>query len=139
MKKQTGIWIDTSKAVIVTLADKQEFIVEIVSDIEDRIYHNREGDKGTFMGSRHSNNEKKFDERKKQQVVQYLNTIIEKIKEADEIYVFGPAEMKTKLRAKIEEGNLMLLQKLKSVETTGKMTTNQIVAKTKEYYHDSKT
>lgn len=134
MKKQTGIWIDTSKAVVVTLADKQEFIIEIESDIEDRIYHNREGDKGTFLGSRHINNEKTFEERKKQQIIHFLDTIIEEIKDADEIFVFGPAEMKTKLRKKIEEGKVILRHKLTSVVPADKMTVNQIVAKTKEYY-----
>jgi len=134
MKKQTGIWIDTSKAVVVTLADKQEFIVEIESDIEDRIYHNREGDKGTFMGSSHINKEKTFDERRKQQIDHFLDNIIEEIKDADEIYVFGPAEMKTKLRKKIEAGKVKLGHKLTSVVTADKMTINQIVAKTKEYY-----
>jgi len=134
MKKQTGIWIDTSKAVIVTLADKQEFVVEVQAEIENRIYHNREGDKGTFMGSRHSNNEKTFDERRKQQIDHFMENIIEEIKDADEIFVFGPAEMKTKLRKKIEAGKVKLGHKLTSVVTADKMTVNQIVAKTKEYY-----
>jgi len=34
MKKQTGIWIDTSKAIIVTFTDGKEHITEIESDIE---------------------------------------------------------------------------------------------------------
>jgi len=134
MQKQTGIWIDTSKAVVVTLAGKQEFIVEIESDIEDRIYHDREGDKGTFMGSRHINNEKTFDERRKQQIIHFLDNVIEEIKDADEIYIFGPAEMKIKLRKKIEAGKVIQGHKLTSVVTADKMTVNQIVAKTKEYY-----
>jgi hypothetical protein len=135
MKKQTGIWIDSSKAVVVTLTNKQESVIEIGSIIENRIYHNREGDKGAFMGSRHINNEKTFDERRKQQIINFLDNIIEEIKDADEIFIFGPAEMKTKLIKRIEDDKVLLLQKLKSVVTADKMTTNQIVAKTKEYYN----
>lgn len=134
MKKQAGIWIDSSKAVIVTLAGKQEFIIEIESDIENRIYHNQEGDKGTFMGSRHINNEKTFDERKKQQINHFLDSVVGSIKDADEVFIFGPAGMKTKLKKRIEAGEVTLRHKLKSVVTADNMSTNQMVAKTKKYY-----
>jgi hypothetical protein len=47
MKKQTGIWIDSSKAIIVTLEKDKEEITEIQSDLENRVYHDKEGDKGS--------------------------------------------------------------------------------------------
>jgi hypothetical protein len=34
MKKQTGIWIDSTKAIIVTLQDGKEAVSEIQSDLE---------------------------------------------------------------------------------------------------------
>lgn len=135
MKKQTGIWIDSSKAVIMTFAEGRELIIELKSDIENKIYHHHEGNKGDFMGTRHINNEKKIAERKRQQIDHFLKTVLEEIKGADEFYVFGPAEMKTKLTKKIENGEASLRHKLKSVETADAMTTNQMVAKTKNYYN----
>jgi predicted methyltransferase len=48
MKKQTGIWIDSTKAIIVTLQDGKEAVSEIQSDLENRVYHDQEGDKGSF-------------------------------------------------------------------------------------------
>lgn len=133
VKKQTGIWIDSSKAVIVTLSGGIENITEIKSDIENRIYHEKEGDKGSFMGSRHINNEKKFDERKKQQIDTFLKNVIEQIKKDDELYVFGPAEIKLKLKALIEDDH-QLSSKLKSIESSDSMTHNQVVAKVKDFY-----
>ncbi len=134
MKKQTGIWIDGSKAVIITFSKGSEFIIEIKSDIENRIYHNSEGDKGTFMGNRHINSEKRFSERRKQQTEQFLKSVVEEIEGTDELYIFGPAEMKTKLKKEIEGGDITLHNKLKAVETASNMTTNQMVAKVKKYY-----
>jgi len=133
MKKQTGIWIDGSRAVIITFSKGSEFIIEIKSDIENPIYHNSEGDKGTFMGNRHINSEKRFSERRKQQTEQFLKSVVEEIEDTDELYVFGPAEMKTKLKKEIAE--ITLHNKLKAVETASKMTTNQMVAKVKKYYN----
>ena len=135
MKKQAGIWIDSSKAVIITFTDGGEFIFEMKSDIENRVYHHKEGDKGTFMGTHHIGNDQKFDERRQQQIEHFLKKVIEQIKDMDELYVFGPAEMKTKLKRKIEGSEIALLNKLKGVEAADNMTTNQMVAKVKEYYN----
>lgn len=135
MKKQTGIWIDSSKAIIVTLSEGKENVTEIKSDIENRIYHEKEGDKGSFMGSRHINNEKKFEERKKHQISNFLKNVINQIKHDDELYVFGPAEIKTKLKQQIENEGTVLSNKLKSVETADNMSPNQLVAKVRSFYN----
>ncbi len=49
-KKQTGVWIDSSQAIIITLFDGKENITEIKSGIENKVYHDDEGHKGTFSG-----------------------------------------------------------------------------------------
>lgn len=135
MKKQTGIWIDTSKAIIVTFTDGKEQIKEIESDIENRIYHDKEGDKGSFMGSQHINSERTFDERKEHQFDHFLKDVLSHIKESDELYVFGPSETKIKLKQKIDDGKTIPNNKLKSVETADSMTLNQVIAKVKKFYN----
>ncbi|MBK8845893.1 MAG: hypothetical protein IPO27_04670 [Bacteroidetes bacterium] len=135
MEKQTGIWIDSSKAIIVKLLDGKESTIEIQSEIENRVHHLGEGDKGTFTGIRHSNNEKKFDERKQHQINSFLKNVIEQIKSDNELYIFGPAEIKLKLKTLIEEDK-HLLSKLKSVETADSMTNNQVVARVKDFFKD---
>lgn len=139
MKRQTGIWIDSSKAIIISLeGQKEEKITEIDSDIENDIYHHKEGNKGTFSGSHHSTNETQFAERKKEQLDYFLKSIIAYIKGSDELYVFGPAATKIKLEQKILEGKLIDVSKLKGVETSDKMTLNEIVAKVKQFYNHPK-
>ena len=72
MEKQVGIWIDTKKAIIIALeGQKEEKITEIDSEVENRIYHNKESNKGTFSGSHQSDNETKFDNRKNEQMDYY--------------------------------------------------------------------
>lgn len=133
MKNQTGIWVDSKKAVIVTLQNGEEKTDIIESNLENRIYHEKEGDKGTFNGVHHSNNEKKFEERRKHQMNDFLKQITTHISNADEIYIFGPAETKIKLKTEIESDN-NLIEKLTKVEASEQITTNQIIAKTKKYF-----
>lgn len=134
MKKQTGIWVDSKKAVIVTLQNGEEKTDIIESNLENRIYHEKEGDKGTFHGIHHSNNEKKFEERRNNQMNDFLKQITSHIESADEIYIFGPAETKIKLKTEIENDK-GLLEKLTKVETSDQITTNQIIAKTKKHFN----
>lgn len=134
MKNKIGIWIDSKEAVIVTLNGDLTDTKTIVSEIENKTHHEKESHQGTFQGEHHGNQEKKFDERKKHQVKDYLNRVILEVKDASEIYVFGPSEMKKHLKSEIENDKLML-DKLKGIETTDSMTTNQIVAKVKEYFN----
>jgi hypothetical protein len=136
MKKQTGIWIDSSKAIIVTLDGGKQKISKIESDLENKIYHEKEGNKGTFSGSHHGNNEGKFKERRKNETNHFLKNILSHIKLADELYIFGPAEAKIKLEQKINTDKSFDCSKLKMVETAeSSLTTNQIVAKVKKFYH----
>ncbi|TDD78095.1 hypothetical protein [Flavobacterium caseinilyticum] len=134
MKRQTGIWIDTSKAIIVTLeGGKEEKISEIDSAIENSVYHDKEGNKGTFSGGHHGNSESKFENRKKEQIDFFIKEVLAYVKGADELFVFGPAETKIRLEKKIQDEKLFV-NKLKAVETADKMTVNEIVAKVKKFY-----
>lgn len=136
MEKQVGIWIDTKKAIIVALeGHKEEKITEIDSEIENRIYHNEESNKGTFTGSHQSDSETKFDNRKKEQMDYYLKAIVNHIKKADYLYIFGPGKTKLKLEQKIRDEKSLDKIKLKAVETTDKMTLNEIVAQVKDFYN----
>jgi hypothetical protein len=136
MEKQVGIWIDSKKAIIVTLdGKKEEKIVEIDSEVENSIYHNTEGDKGTFSGTHHSDSENKFDNRKKEELNYYLKSVMDYIKGSDYLYVFGPGETKIKLEQLITNEKSLSKINLKAVETSDKMTVNEIVAKVKDFYN----
>ncbi len=136
MEKQVGIWIDSKKAIIVTLdGQKEEKITEIDSEVENSVYHNKEGNKGTFSGSHHGKSETKFDNRKKEELNYYLKSVMNYIKKSDYLYIFGPGETKTKLEQKIHDDKSLGKINLKAVETSDNMTLNEIVAKVRDFYN----
>jgi hypothetical protein len=136
MEKQVGIWIDSKKAIIVTLdGKKEERITEIDSEVENTVYHNKEGNKGTFSGSHHSDSETKFDNRKKEELNYYLKSVMSNIKGSDYLYIFGPGETKTKLEQKIRDEKWLGKTNLKAVETSDNITVNEIVAQVKDFYN----
>ena len=133
MKKQTGVWIDGSKAIIISIQNKTVTTVEHSSGIENHIYHRDEDDEGAMMGSHHLNYERKFEERKKVETEQFLDKVINELRTSDEIIIMGPSEMKIHLKKKIEQ-NKILQSKLIGVAATNRLTVNQCLARVKEFY-----
>lgn len=133
MKKQVGIWIDSKEAVLVELEGGNESVWVVDGDIENKVYHIGEGDNGIMHGHTHITNEKKFEERKKHQIENYLDKVVQEISPMDEFYIFGPSEMKTHLKTKIESHKL-LAGKLKGVEPADQMTLNQIKAQVRDFF-----
>lgn len=132
--RQTGIWIDSSRAILVTLKNGKEKVTEIDSKLENRMYQEEQGKKGTFFGRRHGSEERKFEERRKHQLHDFLESVVVKSKKSNELYLFGPAETKTALSKLIYEDKANVMMKLKAVEPADKMSLNEIVAKVKKFY-----
>jgi hypothetical protein len=133
MKKQTGIWIDGSKAIIVSLDKGKETILEIEAHIENKGHHQHEGDKGSFMGTHHINNEQKFNERRIQQTDAFLKNVINEVKGSDEIFVLGPSTFKTRLTSKMQAAS-GFTPRVTGLESSDYITLNQCVARVKEFF-----
>jgi stalled ribosome rescue protein Dom34 len=133
MKKQTGIWLDKEKAIIITLDDGKHTITTIISDIVTK--ERFDGEKKIFgrFGSQFLNKEKKNERRLKSQTLSYLKNIMSKILDVDEIVLFGPANLKNELEKLIMKDNVMS-SKLKAVEPADIMTENQMVAWVKKFF-----
>ena len=116
MKKTVGLWIDHKKAVIVFVADKEEEIKLISSNIEK---HHRQS--GVSMPA---------DDIRQNELTGHLNIyydeVVSCIREAESILIFGPGEAKGELKKRLEKDNLG--GHIVGVEPADKMTDSQIVA-----------
>ena len=127
MKKQIGLWIDHREAVIVVLTDKDEKITRIRSDAEKQT---------RFPGGSRKDGLQKTeavrDKRLEQDLGKYFDDVIANIREAGWIQVFGPGEAKGELVKRLEAEGFK--ERIVEMETTDKMTDNQIAAKVREYF-----
>jgi hypothetical protein len=127
MKKQAGLWIDHREAVIVVLTDKDEKITHIKSDAEKQI---------RFPGGSRKDGLQKTEavrgNKLEQDLGKYFDEVIANIREAELIQIFGPGEAKGELVKRLEAAGLK--ERIVEVETTDKMTDNQITAKVREYF-----
>lgn len=133
MKGQVGVWIDYERAVIVAWEGHEPRMKTIESSIDGKVRFEGETDQAGRFGGQFVTNERSLEKRRKQQITLFAKQVVAHLSTADEIVIFGPAEMKTALKKMIDEQPI-LAPRLKGVETADSMTDNQIVAWVKDYY-----
>ncbi|HER23957.1 MAG TPA: hypothetical protein ENO17_02760 [Candidatus Atribacteria bacterium] len=135
MEKLFGLWVDHEKAIIVSLIDGSHKVTNVESDIEGRFRLKGGSRSNTPWGIQSATSESKRDFRYIKHLNIYFQHIIDLLKDAKQIYIFGPGEAKFELKKKIEKNNI-LLDKISDIETTDKLTEPQIVAKVKKYFEE---
>ncbi|MDP4284047.1 MAG: hypothetical protein Q8891_06460 [Bacteroidota bacterium] len=135
MKKQTGIWIDTKKAVIVFLDKSDHMLKTIESNIESRERIPGETKLLTRFGNQFLNFEKKKENHRANEIREYLKKVTNELNDTDELVLIGPASMKKELEKIILKDTTKSLV-IKGVEPAESMTENQIVAWVKTYYQN---
>ena len=132
MKTTAGLWIDHRKAVIVMVVDEKEQTIEIQSNVEKQ--------PGRITGVRstapYEAQKVKADDNLERaftvHINQYYEKVIEAIRGAESILIFGPGEAKGELKKCLDhaklEGHVVAL------ETADKMTDRQIAARIREHF-----
>ncbi len=131
--KQTGIWLDKDKAYIITLKDKLETLYVITSNIE---HYHPYGGSGTRLkgGPQDVVQDSKYLEREKHQMKAYFKSIINEVKDTDELVIFGPAKTCEKLNKEIHNNHHKLSVRIKGVKKADSMTENQLKAWVRDFF-----
>jgi stalled ribosome rescue protein Dom34 len=132
MKRKVGLWIDHRKAVIVFLADNEEEIKVIKSNVEKHIRRSA----ASRSGGPFESQAVPSDDRQQQEFTGHLNTyyneVISCIRDSESILILGPGEAKGELKKHLEREGLG--GRIVGIETVDKMTDPQIAAKVRQYF-----
>ena len=131
--KNIGIWLDKEKAFILVLKEGSERLIEVQSELE--FYHPKGGSRSkTRWGPQDVVQDSKYMEREKHQLRRYFQAIVEKIKDADALVIYGPAETYERLLKELQERHPRLAEKVKDVKRADSMTLNQVKALIRDYF-----
>ncbi|SFE90301.1 hypothetical protein [Thermophagus xiamenensis] len=135
MKRQVGIWMNTNRAVLVSLMDgKEEQIQTIESLVEQRAHNPREAKPGSRTGTVLVDVNKKMKQRKNQQLREFYEKVIHSINpDTSEIYIFGPSNAKKHFEKELKKHAHFCSVKLET-ETADKMTHPQMIAQVKKHF-----
>ncbi|WP_347925548.1 hypothetical protein [Pontimicrobium sp. SW4] len=131
--KNTGIWLDKDKALIVIIENGVELLNTITSNIEHFRPH---GGSGTRFkgGPQDVVQDSKFLEREKHQLKQYYKSIASEIKDIDALVIFGPADTYKKFSEELHKNYKPLSTKIKGVKKADSMTENQVKAWVRDFF-----
>ena len=138
METKSGIWIDSSKAYVIDINSKKSKIEEINSPIINKHNINQQNKNTGKFGNTYHLHEKSLAKKKKHQTKTYLKDVVSKVKDADELVIFGPARMKQELKKAIDSDNNSSIE-VKDVVSADSMTQNQMVAWVKNYFDETDT
>lgn len=130
---QIGIWIDHKEAVLVAIGGEKTTVARIKSNAESHFRPSGGRKMGGTSVAQSVSKEQTADERRKHQLHDFYQMVIKKIQKADTVFIFGPAEAKLELVREIEsiKGRHAAIA---AVETTDRLTENEIVAKVKAFF-----
>jgi hypothetical protein len=133
MKKNIGVWLDTEKAYIITLEDSGARVDKIESEIESRIRFKGETKAYSRMGNQFINPATKVTHKRRHQIKHYFESITNRLANAEEIYLFGPAETKVHFAKHISK-ELLLKDRIRKVESEDHISEKQMVACVKKIF-----
>jgi stalled ribosome rescue protein Dom34 len=130
MDRNVGLWIDHKQAYLIWNEDGK---VEVIpSRIEPPAHYSG----GTQLGGKQNQKadiEARRSDRFRLQINKYYQQVMNAIKDASSIFVMGPGEAKVEFQKAIKKSK-DLQKRLLKVETTDKMTKNQMVAYVRKFY-----
>jgi hypothetical protein len=135
--KQVGVWIDHGKAhligfhkgkaeLIETIDSPYESIKRVDGEVKDMTRFSQNPEHA-------SNNEYKKHNVSQNEMNEYFRLMEQKLHPFDDILLFGPGTMKEKMRNRLRE-NKAFNGKWLSVETSDKLTENQLLAFVRDFY-----
>ncbi len=130
MKSSIGVWIDKTKAMIIS---PERIIETISSEIDIRPRIEGQGKEYGRLGGQFLSLEKSKQNRLMQQEIKFLKKVCKEIKAYDQILIYGPAQMKNKLEQYLKEDHATR-DKVVAVKKTKKMTDNQLVAFVRDFF-----
>ena len=128
-----GVWLDTTKAVVVTIEGDKEQVNTLRSGIDTQERFEGEGNQASRFGKQYVEDQRAKNNRVEEQESKFLEQLLKRVSQSDQLMVFGPAHMKTRFE-KMFNGKSGNKPNLRAVEAADSMTDNQVAAHVREDY-----
>jgi len=132
-RKLVGVWLDGSKAVVVSISGRDSAVSTIASGIETHARIEGETNQAGRFGNQFVEDERSKELRIGDMENDYLERVFEEVSAADQLLVFGPALMKKKFE-KLYNSETGPKPNLRAVEPADSMTENQIAAYVRDFF-----
>lgn len=128
-----GVWIDSSKAVVSVLHGEDLSLEVLKSGIEGNERIEGEGRPAGRFGGQFLNDEQGAEARRNEAEKGFIENVLERIREADQLLIFGPAHMKSELETAVRSLPTPA-PNIRAVESADSMTDNQVAEYVRNFF-----
>lgn len=136
MKREVGLWIDHTKAIIVTLVGEKDETRQVRSNIGKYVHFSGGSYANPLYGTCDISGKGKQDRAFRSFLSAYYDGVISLIQHANAIWIFGPGEAKGELEKHLRHHQLNA--HIEGVENMGRMTDRQISARVRQHFQSGK-
>lgn len=135
LNKKTGLWLDHSQAHFVDISKGPAIIETTFAEPRQHEHFAGEAGNGTKLGPTLATNNEYTEHNIKREVMnEYYKILADRLKDYDDIYLFGPTSAKDELY-NILKADKHFAGKTIRVEPSDKLTENQMIAKVKHFFN----
>ena len=135
MNRQSAVWIDHEKAVIVRLTDNGEEIKQLLAEPDTGQPSDGEAREQPGHTPRDFLPEDRRDRKKRHRLNTFYDQVVHLLRDADAILVFGPGEAKGEFGKRLAHHRLS--SKLVATQPSDKLTDPQIAAFARRYFESN--
>ncbi|HWB62451.1 MAG TPA: hypothetical protein VG603_02995 [Chitinophagales bacterium] len=130
-----GLWLDHAQAHFIDLSKAPASFETVYSNKETQQRFNGEHATGTLLGNNRSTNSEHHLHNRQHEIMEaWYKLLINRLKEYDDIYLFGPTLAKDELYNRLK-ADKHFSEKTLNVEPAGHMTEKQMVAQVKHFFN----
>jgi len=132
MKRGAGVWIDHRKAVIVSVTEQGESLLEVRSNVEKQLRPHGGARSTTQYGPQEAPPDDMREAAFMGHLAVYFEKVVSHLRGQSAIFLFGPGEAKGELKKRLEKDKLG--GRVVGVKTADKMTDGQFAALVKRQF-----
>lgn len=131
--RQLGIWIDRRHALLVTLGADGTTATRIESEVEPHFRLSGGSRSASPFAPQDVAADGKADARRRKQLRDYYRRVIEQLRDADTLYIFGPGEARAELEKELRKAKGLRVE-IAAIEPADRMTDRQVAAAVRRFY-----
>lgn len=133
--RKVGVWLDHSQAHFIDFSKGPVVVETAFSDKEMQVRFSGEQGTGTKLGNKRSTNSEHHQHNREQEHLhEYFNMLADRLKNYDDIFLFGSTTAKDELYNKLM-ADKQFNSKTINVKSADHLTENQMIAETKKFFN----
>ncbi len=133
--RKVGVWLDHSQAHFIDFSKGPASVETAYSDKESQLRFKGEIGSGSQLGNNRSTNSEHHTHNREQEFMhEYYNMLSDRLKNYDEIFLFGSTTAKDELYNKLKSDK-QFVEKIINVKSADRLTENQMIAEAKKFFN----